>query len=236
MIRKIARKIARKTVRKILDSYLASINGMVLIYSTPRGYEERQRVVNLIKQTRGEVEMLLSDNEAYQIYMCVKQTAKVPGAIAEVGCYKGASSKLICEAKGERRFYVFDTFEGLPKLNEKDDKKQFFEGRFASSLEAVRKVVSPYSNVSLHKGLFPKDTGHIVQNERFSFVHMDVDLYESTLQSLRFFYPRMSNCGVILSHDYQTVSGVKKAFDEFFQDKPEVLIEMSGTQVLAIKS
>jgi len=38
-----------------------------------------------------------------------------------------------------------------------------------------------------------------------------------------------------MSHDYVPSDGVRKAFDEFFADKPEPLIEMSGSQVLMVK-
>ena len=35
---------------------------------------------------------------------------------------------------------------------------------------------------------------------------------------LEFFYPRMINGGIILTHDYHT-DGVKQAFNEFCKDK-----------------
>lgn len=66
-------------------------------------------------------------------------------------------------------------------------------------------------------------------------MHLDLDLYKATSESIEFFYPRMSKGGIILSHDYLTASGVKKAFDDFFSDKPEPIIEMSGTQCLIVK-
>ena len=73
-------------------------------------------------------------------------------------------------------------------------------------------------------------------NKKFSFVHLDVDLYKSTLDCLKYFYPRVSRGGVIISHDYPNSDGVNKAFDEFFQDKPEIIIEPFATgQCLIVK-
>ena len=69
----------------------------------------------------------------------------------------------------------------------------------------------------------------------FSFVHMDVDLYESTKSCLDFFYPRMSRGGVIISHDYLGSIGVKTAFDEYFKDKPEPVLEVTDSQCLIVK-
>jgi len=46
----------------------------------------------------------------------------------------------------------------------------------------------------------------------------------------------MNKGGVIISHDYFGSPVVKKAFDDFFKDKPEPIIEMSGTQCLIVKT
>jgi hypothetical protein len=66
-------------------------------------------------------------------------------------------------------------------------------------------------------------------------VHFDVDLYESTKACLEFFYPRMIVGGVMLSHDYSLLAGVRKAVDEFLQDKPEKPIELPSTQCMIVK-
>lgn len=58
--------------------------------------------------------------------------------------------------------------------------------------------------------------------------------FQSILDCLEFFYPRMSHGGIILSHDY-TFKGVKRAFDEFFKDKPEVVIKLFGSQCMVVK-
>ena len=91
-----------------------------------------------------------------------------------------------------------------------------------------------YKNVFFHKGLFPT-TAESIKNNKFSFVHIDVDTYKSTLNCLNTFYLQMSRGGIIISHDYSSVLGVKKAFDDFFQDKLEPVIELPGTQCLIVK-
>jgi len=91
-----------------------------------------------------------------------------------------------------------------------------------------------YSNVYFYKGLFPVTAKH-VKDKKFSFANFDVDTYESTLDCLKFFYKKMNKGGIIMSHDYITIPGVTKAFDEFFKDKPEPIIEMYGSQCLIVK-
>jgi hypothetical protein len=203
-----------------------------VVLSSYRSAEKRP-VIDLINQTKGKTDMKLGLDEAYQIYSATKRTQKILGDIAEVGTYRGGSAKLICEAKGDKALHLFDTFEGLPEKAACDDKR-FFKGLFASSLDAVKSLLKDYPNVTFYKGLFP-DTALPIMNKRFSFVHLDVDIYQSTIDSLTFFYPRMSKGGVLISHDYAYSSGVKKAFDEFFADRLEPVIELSGSQCLVVK-
>lgn len=220
----------RKIVGKIILSVLSLKNGVVTFYDD----EYRAEIFRLIKRIKKEKEMLISYNEAYQIFMAVKGTEKIKGDIAEVGVYRGGSSKLICEAKGGRHLHLFDTFEGLPELNENDDPSEFHKGQFSAFFENVKNYLKKYPNVHFYKGLFPSTAGG-VKNKKFSFVNLDVDIYESTISCLKFFYPRMSKGGIIISHDYVNSAGVRKAVDGFFKDKPEPIIVITGLQCLIVK-
>lgn len=173
---------------------------------------------------------------AQVLYYSVKNVSKIDGDIAEVGVFKGGSAKIICEAKKEKTLYLFDTFSGLPEVSEIDDER-FFKGRFKeslSSLDIVKEFLSEYKNVFFYKGIFP-ETSKPIADKRFSFVNLDVDLYKSTLDSLEFFYPRMNKGGIIMCHDYPGATGVKRAVNEFFKDKPEIIINITANQALIIK-
>jgi O-methyltransferase len=196
------------------------------------GHKDRD-VVQLIRRTRRERRWLLTSNEAFTVYSLARAQAKHEGALAEVGTYQGGSARMICEAKGDRPLHVFDTFEGLPAAAAQDGKVHR-ENQYACSLESVQKYLSGYTNVSFYKGRFP-ETSAPVENLRFSFAHFDVDLYEGTLACLEFFYPRMLPGGVMLSHDYSILSGVREAFATFLKGKPEPLIELPTTQCMVVK-
>lgn len=179
--------------------------------------------------------MLLRGFEASAIMNLVRSTAKLQGAIAEVGTYEGGSARLICEVKGDTPLHLFDTFEGLPDRTEGDAGSSFAKGMFVSSEQRVRDYLAPFPNVYLHKGYFPETAGPI-ENERFRLVHLDADLYEATRAGLDFFYPRMVQQGVIIMHD-STSAGVARAFTEFLADKPEVLVfQPAGSHSLFVKA
>ena len=198
------------------------------------GCTDRKEFAKSLKKIRSDTELLLEDIEAYHIHMAVKKTQKVPGDIAEVGVYKGGSAKIICAAKGDKHLHLFDTFEGLPQVDEIDMVWPFYEGKFAASYDSVRKYIGNEGSVSFYKGIFPA-TSDPIKDKKFSMVNLDVDTYESTKQCLEFFYPRMSPGGIVLSHDYITAPGVKKAFDDFFDGRAEPVLETAGSQCLVVK-
>jgi O-methyltransferase len=171
-------------------------------------------------------------DEAYIIRSAVLATERVPGVIAEVGVFRGGTAKVISEAKNQRALHLFDTFEGLPSPGTID--KGFDRGEYACSLTEVKAYLAGCQNVFYHPGLFP-ETAAPVRDFRFSFVHLDVDLYESTLAALQFFYPRMSTGAMLISHDFVEISAVRRAFDEYFSDRPQPVLELSGNQCLVVK-
>jgi hypothetical protein len=183
-----------------------------------------------------EDRMILTLRESYNIYHYLTATLPLGGAIAELGVYKGGGAKLISEFKAERPLHLFDTFQGMPTVDRKVD--QHHEGDFAdTSLGKVQEYLREYTNCFFHKGFFPDSAGDLPENTEFCFVHLDADIYESTLSGLKYFYPRLQTGGVIISHDYysQTCPGVKRAFDEYFRDTPEEFIHLWDTQCMVKK-
>jgi O-methyltransferase len=180
--------------------------------------------------------MILSIREAYNIYYYLNSTTKLKGAVAELGVYKGGGAKLISKFRSELPLHLFDTFEGMPKVNKAIDLHN--EGDFSdSSLEGVKNYLKDFPNIHFHKGFFPNTTVELPDNIEYSFVHLDVDIYDSTLAGLNYFYPRLVKGGVIISHDYNAIScpGVKKAFDEFFMNKDQEVIPLWDTQCMLRK-
>jgi O-methyltransferase len=201
------------------------------------GHKDRA-TIRLIRKVRRERRSLILATEAYMVHSLARAAARLPGDIAEVGVYEGGSAKLICEVKGERTLHLFDTFEGLPDSTA-HDRAIHAKKQYACSLESVRAYLAGFPNVFFYRGLFPDSVptdDPRLNDARFSFVHFDVDLYESTLACLKYFYPRMIPGGVMLSHDYSILAGVQRAFEEFLADKTERLIDLPTTQCMLIRA
>jgi O-methyltransferase len=184
----------------------------------------------------GEGIQLLS--ERYSLWSQARRVAGRPGAFAEVGVYRGGSARILCEVKGSAPLHLFDTFAGMPAVNPATD-GDFHQGDFGDgSLADVQAYLAGYPGVLFHPGFFPATAAGMAERDPvFQFVHLDVDLYQSTLDGLQFFYPRLAPGGLLISHDYgnPTVPGVRRAFDEFMRGKPEPLVLLPGTQVLLEK-
>ena len=197
-----------------------------------RGHKERH-VLQAIKDARRSRESLLSGNEAFTLFSLARAQSRLRGEMAEVGVYQGVSAKLISVASGSAPLHLFDTFSGLPEP-EADEHNRMREGHYAASLASVRAFLADRENISFYPGLFP-DTAAPCESSRFSFVHLDVDLRSSTLGCLEFFYPRMVPGGIILTHDYSYLDGVREAFAEYLADKQERPIELPSSQAMLVK-
>lgn len=187
-------------------------------------------------RVKAERDMLTTPLEGAQIMAAVRATAKLGGDMAEVGVYQGATARLIRLADPSRPLHLFDTFAGLPETRPDDLKHggRFQTGEFAAGLEDVRAYLQDASGVVFYPGLFPNTAGPVT-DRRFSFVHLDVDIYESSRACVAWFYERMLPGGILLSHDFATCAGPRRALTEFFADRPEPLIELPGDQAMIVK-
>ena len=216
-----------RTIRSLSIGLLARLELAFLA-----GHKE-PGVLATIKRARSGRESLLSGNEAFTLYSIARAQAAMGGEMAEVGVYQGCSARIISLASDSAPLHLFDTFAGLPEPDA-DEHDRMREGHYAASLSSVQSYLADREHVSFYAGLFPS-TAEPVDGKRFSFVHLDVDLKSSTLGCLEFFYSRMLPGGIILTHDYSYLDGVRSAFTEFLAGRPERAIELPSSQAMLVK-
>lgn len=178
----------------------------------------------------------------YNLYYLARAVSELDGDTVECGVAEGIMSYLIYTAtnKKERYHHIFDSFEGLSEPSQNDlpsgNVPALQKGDFAVRQEKVRQNLGNKNDIKLYKGWIPERFIE-VKDKRFIFVHIDVDFYEPTLESLRFFYPRMASGGIIICDDYGHINtpGSQKAMDEFLIDKPEKVIKLDAGHAFIIK-
>ena len=137
----------------------------------------------------------------------------VPGAAAELGVYRGFFARCINQLLPERKLYLFDSFAGF---SEDAQAGEAFQAAHRNT--AVHKVLSimPHpESITVKAGFFPESLGGL--EERFCLVSLDVDFYQTTLEGLRYFWPRLEQGGYLLLHDWGSpkLPGVEQALADF---------------------
>lgn len=208
-------------IRALIKNTLARMGYRIERLNALTLWEDDDQFMGLMEQLIGHT--LVDYPQCYMLYQYAKHAASLPGDVAEVGVYKGGTARLLAkvfESTG-KTIHLFDTFCGMPASDPGMDVHK--EGEFGdASLESVRSYLSDCSNVRFYQGLFP-DTAGPVQETRFCFAHIDIDICKSAMDCCRFFYPLMEKGGIMVFDDYgiPDCPGIKTAVDEFFSDKPE---------------
>lgn len=142
------------------------------------------------------------------------------GYIFEAGIFRGGSLEILAKYNPGISIIAIDSFEGVPAATEHDYHQEGdFAGIDARSIIGFFSMV--YPAVRIIKGFIPKVFDFFDEHTRFSFSHVDLDMYDSVRHACDFIYPRTLTGGMILFDDYKVRStpGATKAIDEFFEDK-----------------
>lgn len=145
------------------------------------------------------------------------------GAVAEAGVFQGEFASVINSNFPDRILYLFDTFEGFDQRDVMFEERNSYSDakvgylNITSETLVLDKMKYP-KNCVIRQGYFPETATDI--HEKFCYVNLDMDLYKPTLEGLRFFYPRMTDGGIITIHDYfsQGYEGVNAAVEEFLDE------------------
>jgi Predicted nucleoside-diphosphate sugar epimerases len=170
----------------------------------------------------------------------VLRDREIAGSCAECGVLSGSFARVINETFFDRTLYLFDTFEGFDQRDIGTELANGFSNSLAgtfgglTSAEVVMKSMPYPDKVVIKKGYFPETTAGI--EDTFAFVNLDFDLYKPTLAGLNFFYPKLTDGGILLIHDYFSIrfKGVKQAVDEFCQNNVLVPISIGDTSSVVI--
>jgi O-methyltransferase len=153
------------------------------------------------------------------------QIDQIGGSFAEVGVYQGATSLFIHKQCPDRTLFLFDTFEGFQSQDMENGRDDRFKD---TSVAAVKKLLGDTPTLRFRQGHFP-ETSIGLEGEKFSFVMLDVDMYQPSLEVFRFFYPRLTRGGYFFMHDYNSAESeraVSRAAHTYMSDKPELLVEI----------
>jgi len=154
------------------------------------------------------------------LQFCIEEVLRnnIPGDLIECGAWRGGATIFMrailkVYSVSDRKVYVADSFEGMPKTNPAkypwdkgmEERSGLYNDYFKVGLEQVKANFASFdlldSQVVFLKGWF-KDTLPAAPIQKLAVLRVDADLYESTMQSLVYLYPKVAVGGYIIIDDY----------------------------------
>ncbi len=243
-------------IQNVFYELFIAVNGVRSVFGW-KGKSDFNYAYALVKERT-----YINKTKLFQLFQFAKSAVNLEGDWAELGVYQGGSARMLAEilktnqlvesnqptdsnqtkgsnqdvSQNKKELLLFDTFTGMP-YNGKDFEVYRKGNLGRTSVEDVEDYLKQYPNLIIKPGVFP-ETFKGEEERKFALVHIDCDLYQSVLDGISSFYPRMVKGGFILFDDYGYLSckGAKKAVDEFFAGKLEKPIWLSTGQCLVIKS
>jgi O-methyltransferase len=208
------------TISKMLE-----LGQMQLVKQRPVAAQQREEgsVIS------GYADTMIGLKRLNNLQSCVETVIQegVPGDLIETGVWRGGACifmRAVLAAYGvpDRKVYVADSFEGLPKPDSKtypaDKGDRHYLKRFmAISQEDVANNFRKYGlldeQVVFIKGWF-SDTLPNAPIEKLAVLRLDGDMYGSTMDALKALYPKLSRGGFCIIDDY-ALHRCKDAVDDF---------------------
>lgn len=146
------------------------------------------------------------------------------GPILEFGSRSGFTSRCLGETMAERNYpgklYLYDSFEGLPEITsevdlfnpEVSEQKVWFKGAMAMPDDTVERIgrdmqifMQP-SQFEIIKGFFSDTLPKALPEEPVALVHIDCDLYQSTMEVLEALQENklLQDGAILMFDDYNT--------------------------------
>jgi len=156
---------------------------------------------------------------------------RIPQVYFEFGCHSGRTFSSVINAANylgmkDTTFFAFDSFSGLPQTS-KDQDGIFQEGEYSTSIEEFKSIVKKNTGFELSegniiKGFYNNSLSKDLQRQmsKVGVVHIDVDLYSSTVEVLEFIKPLIVTGSILVFDDWYCFppgdsKGEKLAFEEF---------------------
>lgn len=164
------------------------------------------------------------------IQNCVTDVLRrgMPGDLIETGVWRGGATifmRAVLKAYGdtERKVWVADSFQGLPKPDPErwpaDVGNTFWTvEQLAVSVDEVKANFERHGllddRVRFLVGWF-EDTLPTAPIERLALLRLDGDMYGSTMDALEALYPKVSPRGYVIIDDYGAIPQCKEAVTDY---------------------
>lgn len=171
-----------------------------------------------------------------------RQARDLPGDFVELGVYRGHTTKFVADyldfAAWDRRWWLYDTFEGVPKDQLDAGRENLTAAAYglAFTFEEVQGRFAPYGNIEVVKGRVPEVFAETCP-EKIAFIHIDLNNATAEIGALDALYPKLSPGGVIVFDDFcwSSSHAQYKAEMAWFKDRGLTAFGLPTGQGLHVK-
>jgi O-methyltransferase len=244
-------KLVAAAERAPIDSHLRILYGEVTIAGRPL-LELTAEAMQRSNTWNPPAKTIHRRERTFNLARYFLYASTLPGRQIECGVFNGCSALACCLARRAAQaefngapLHLVDSFEGLSAPRAEDWFQIGSAGgettastpplwpanNFKARLEDVKAVFASFPDVQIHKGWIPAALEQLPE-ARWSFVHIDLDLYEPTGACLEYFLPRMVPGGVIVCDDYGSLMfpGAARAWDEVLVSRGAPFVELPTGQ------
>lgn len=200
----------------------------------PDGYDEALR-----RLCDAGLRLTLPPARILALVSAWQQASALEGDVIECGSYRGCTGLLLAllgAIQGRRqKVILFDTFRGSPAGSRHDtlrpNPEYFLPPDYPDALWRQATAMGIGDRLEVHAGIFRETFADLAHEPlRFSFAHIDANLFESTSDACAFVVPRMVPAGLVVFDDYHGPCdlGARLAIDRYFHDRSERPCRLSG--------
>lgn len=177
-----------KKLRALPEDFPVFISFLFKKTKTPTTFYERLHLILKCYQISYHLDPPHMESEIIRVISAIFSSNTPAGVIVEAGAYKGGSSAKISWAAKmtNKKFYIFDSFEGLPKHNEIHSKNifggdaYFPPGSYAGSLDEVKNNIQKYGKIEVCefvKGWFEDTMSNFKKPICVAYIDVDSDKF-----------------------------------------------------------
>lgn len=153
----------------------------------------------------------------------------VQGCVVECGVWRGGMIAGLASMWNERMYYLFDSFEGLPKAREIDgaralswqantEGKTYYDNCTADISFAERAMKMSGARHAIMKGWFDETLPTAAFESGIAILRLDGDWYDSIKACLVNLFPKVVAGGLVILDDYYTWDGCSRAVHDYLSE------------------
>jgi O-methyltransferase len=174
---------------------------------------------------------MISQKRFVDNLMIAERWAPPGGEVVECGVWRGGMIRALADMLGpNRKYHLFDSFEGLPPAREELDGRAavawqqdttspaYHDNCSADEAHARALFAGSGFDAEFHRGWFDETIPKYQPERPISVLRLDGDWYDSTMTCLRGLVPHLAPKALILVDDYFDWDGCARAVHDYLAE------------------